>query len=361
MGQDLLSSTILCIEDSKTEQKKMKTVLSKAYKVEMAASGEQAFELLSDGLMPQLILLDLTLPGMDGITFIQRLMLYPQYEQVPVIFVTSDASTQTESKCLALGAMDFIKKPYNGQILLRRVERALFSSSVTNYMSKAIKRYESSIEAEHRQFRRFMHQMLKALSLTIDAKDEYTRGHSSRVAFYSQLIGKGMGLDDSFIDNLHYAGLLHDIGKIGVADVVLRKPGKLSESELVSIRDHPVIGYNILQGVSSMPEIAQGARWHHEKYDGSGYPDGMVGDDIPLTARIICVADSFDAMTSKRSYQMPRTYYAALGELIKCKNTQFDPEVADAAVAAITAFLDNGGEVPYIYLDDNLPPNERRL
>ena len=178
-------------------------------------------------------------------------------------------------------------------------------------------------------------EVMEALAHTIDAKDEYTKGHSIRVAKYSRMIAKKMGLSASDCENIYYMGLLHDIGKIGVPDEIINKPAKLSDEEYSMIKLHPVIGYDILIEIKSRPELSIGARWHHERYDGKGYPDGKMGDEIPFLDRIIAVADSYDAMTSNRSYRCYLPQEVVRAEIEKNMGTQFDPEVAKCMIAVM--------------------------
>ena len=171
-------------------------------------------------------------------------------------------------------------------------------------------------------------EVMEALAHTIDANDTYTNGHSIRVAQYSRMIAKKMGLPEEFCENIYYMGLLHDIGKIGVPNEIINKPSRLTDDEYNIIKKHPVIGYQILSEIKSNRELAVGARWHHERYDGKGYPDRKSGEDIPLEARIIAVADSYDAMTSNRSYRAYLSQAAVREEIEKNMGTQFDPEAA---------------------------------
>ena len=177
--------------------------------------------------------------------------------------------------------------------------------------------------------------MVRALANTIDAKDAYTNGHSTRVAKYSMMIAKRMGYADEELEKLYYAALLHDIGKIGVPREIINKTSKLTDEEYEIIKTHPGIGANILNEVSEIPDIAIGARWHHERYDGKGYPDRLIGIEIPELARIIGVADAYDAMTSKRSYRDILSQDVVSNELLKGKGTQFDPEIADIMLQLI--------------------------
>lgn len=169
---------------------------------------------------------------------------------------------------------------------------------------------------------------IKAIANTIDAKDPYTRGHSTRVANYAVQIAKKMGMKQGDIDNLYYTALLHDIGKIGVPDNILNKPDKLTDREYAIMKQHPTKGGEILKTISTIEEIRDGAEFHHEKYDGTGYNKGLKGTSIPLVARIICVADSVDAMGSTRPYRSCRTQDYIISELERCSGTQFDPQIA---------------------------------
>ena len=177
---------------------------------------------------------------------------------------------------------------------------------------------------------------LQAIARTIDAKDEYTNGHSIRVSYYSKLIAENMGMEQDETENIYYIALLHDIGKIAIPDSILNKPGRLTEEEFKVMKSHTTRGAEILKGISTIPQIIEGAKSHHEKYDGSGYPEGLKGEDIPLVARIICCADCFDAMASKRVYKEPFSLEVIIGEFERCSGTQFDPQIAKIVIGMIS-------------------------
>ncbi len=184
------------------------------------------------------------------------------------------------------------------------------------------------LKDEQKKMRILFEQTATALATAIDAKDEYTHGHSMRVAEYSLKIAKLAGKDENFCSQVYYAGLLHDVGKIGIADGIINKTGKLTDEEFAEIKKHPVIGKQILSSISQSPYLSIGANYHHERYDGHGYPEGLKGDDIPELARIIAVADAYDAMTSKRSYRKPIPQEVVREEIVKGSGSQFDPEFA---------------------------------
>ncbi|MCF0129594.1 MAG: HD-GYP domain-containing protein [Pseudobutyrivibrio sp.] len=176
---------------------------------------------------------------------------------------------------------------------------------------------------------RLSFEMIKTLINAIDAKDQYTHGHSERVARYSLMLADKMKLEPEKLDNIYIAALLHDIGKIGVSDTIINKDGKLTADEYDNIKQHPVLGSQILTNISEMPVAVIGAKYHHERYDGTGYPEGLKGEEIPLEARIISVADAYDAMTSNRSYRNSMTQEKVREQLVNGRGRQFDPEIVD--------------------------------
>ncbi len=181
----------------------------------------------------------------------------------------------------------------------------------------------------------FSLQIVKTLAETVDAKDPYTKGHSYRVAEYSREIARRMGKDEAFLRRIYYMGMLHDVGKIGVSDNIINKKDGLTIDEYESVKSHTVIGEEVLRHITAMPELYYGARWHHERFDGRGYPDGLKGDEIPIEVRIISVADMFDAMTSTRSYRDPLPMNEVRTELENARGTQVDPEIADIMMKMI--------------------------
>ena len=192
---------------------------------------------------------------------------------------------------------------------------------------------EKAAAAEAKE--RLSGEVMMALSKAVDAKDHYTNGHSARVAAYAKSIAKYMGKSEKEQDDIFSMGLLHDIGKIGVQEDILNKKGKLTPEEFDIIKSHTVIGFGILKTITEIPGLSTGARWHHERFDGNGYPDGLKGFEIPEEARIICLADSYDAMTSRRSYSTPKNQQEVREEIIRCRGTQFDPDIADVLVSMI--------------------------
>ena len=284
-------------------------------------SGEALLEYLKKG-NPDLILLDIMMPGMDGFETIRRMRTDSlSARDIPVIFLTSDDSRETETEGLQLGAMDFIRKPFIPNVLTLRVRHAIELTRLQNNLSLEVSR------KTHENNQLFF-QIVRSLTAAIDAKDTYTNGHSGRVAEYAEMIAKRCGYTDEQLNSLYMMGLVHDVGKIGVPDAVINKPGRLTPEEFETIKQHPVLGAKILGTIQGMPSLSTGARWHHERYDGTGYPDGLAGDRIPEEARIIAVADAYDAMTSRRSYRDALPQAAVRKEIEKGIGTQFDPRFA---------------------------------
>ena len=319
-----MADWVIVVDDDASNLKMAGHILSHAgFKVTALQSGKLLLDYLVEKGRPDLILLDVKMPEMDGFEVIRRLRrdIDPAGE-IPVIFLTADEKEDTETRGLEEGAMDFLKKPFVPKVLSLRVRHIID----LNHLQKNL---EQEVEKKKDENEKLFLHVVSSLADAIDAKDNYTNGHSGRVASYCREIGRRMGYSGSNLDNLYMMGLLHDVGKIGVPDAVINKPSKLTDDEYQTIKNHPVMGARILGNIKEMPSLAMGARWHHERFDGTGYPDGLKGYDIPKEARIIAVADSYDAMTSHRSYRQPLPQSAVRDELIKGRGTQFDPDIAD--------------------------------
>lgn len=210
---------------------------------------------------------------------------------------------------------------------------SLIIGLIIKYQSRAYEKKQQELDEANARLaeanERITMQSMYTLAKTIDAKDRYTNGHSMRVAKYSKMLAQRLGLSEEETEELTNMAMLHDIGKIGVPDAIINKNSSLMEDEYYIVKKHPTVGFDILAEMPEMKGISVGARWHHERYDGKGYPDGLKGEDIPLYARIICVADAYDAMTSNRSYRTYMPQDAVRRELEEGRGTQFDPKIAD--------------------------------
>ena len=328
------AALILLVDDDEINTKAVTSMLQEEYCIMTASSGSEALECIKKQI-PDLILLDVHMPEMDGHDVIRVLKATPEYSEIPVVFLTSDEDQKTEAQGLSEGAIDFIRKPFAKAVAAQRIRRILELSYLQKNLQEEVKKQTDVAEKRRQKVERMSLQMVQALANTIDAKDSYTNGHSTRVAQYSVMLAERMGYSGEKLERLHYAALLHDIGKIGVPREIINKPTKLTDEEYEIIKTHPGIGANILNEITEIPDIAIGARWHHERYDGKGYPDCLVGTEIPELARIIGVADAYDAMTSKRSYRDVLSQEIVTSELEKGKGTQFDPHIAELMIQLI--------------------------
>lgn len=206
------------------------------------------------------------------------------------------------------------------------------SANLYDNISKKNIEYVEKINENSKQMQEMTLQSIMTIANTIDAKDEYTKGHSQRVSEYSYILAKELGMNDEEAENIRFIGLLHDIGKIGVPDSILNKAGRLTDEEYEIMKTHPTVGANILKDIKLLPGLDIGAKYHHERCDGRGYPSGLRGEEIPYIARIIGVADSYDAMSSSRVYRARLSDEEILQEFIRCKGTQFDPDIADVFI-----------------------------
>ena len=318
---------ILVVDDDKMNLVVAKDLLEPQYEVSCAISGPEALEYLQSNT-PSMVLLDLHMPKMSGLEVLEKLHTMDRVKDIPVIFLTADTKSETEVEIFKAGAMDYIQKPFTAEVVLHRVSRILELYHYQQSLQHEVDKKTAELMESNRKITNLSTQTMMALASAIDAKDTYTNGHSLRVATYSRELARRMSKTAQEINDIYYIGLMHDVGKIGVPSALITKPDKLTKEEFAIIRSHPIIGSEILENISEMPDISIGAKWHHERYDGQGYPDGLKGKEIPEIARIITVADAYDAMTSRRSYRDMLPQEKVKSELENGKGTQFDPEIA---------------------------------
>lgn len=335
-----MDNWILVVDDNEVNLRLASHILSeeKMY-VSCLESGQEAVKFLQEN-RPDLILLDIHMPEMDGFETLALIRQNEAAADIPVIFLTADDDGDTETKGLQAGAMDFIRKPFVPEVLLLRVKHTLDLVRLQSNLSREVSTKTGEVVIEHEKLERLFIQMVMALSDAVDAKDTYTNGHSSRVAKYSMEIARRAGFSEEIQNDIYIMGLLHDVGKIGISDTIINKTSKLTDEEYAIIKTHSVKGEKILKNITEFPKLLIGARWHHERYDGKGYPDGIAGEEIPVEARIIAVADSYDAMSSKRSYRDDLPQEVVRAEVEKGKGTQFDPVFADIMLAMIDEDVD---------------------
>ena len=325
---------ILVVDDDSMNLRVADNLLKDTFCVECAKSGAEALEFLQN-CIPDLILLDLHMPEMNGFEVISQIKRDPKLQDIPVVFLTADHDRETEIKGFREGALDFITKPFVADIMLQRIKRILELDRLQKDLQNEVKRQTRNAEARRQKVERLSLQIMLTLAHTIDAKDKYTNGHSVRVAEYAREIARRAGKTEQAQEDIYYAGLLHDIGKIGIPNKIINKETRLSEEEYEIIKTHTRIGAEILENMTEIPGLSVGAHWHHELYNGEGYPEGLKGEEIPEVARIIGVADAYDAMTSKRSYRDILPQDVVRAEIAKGKGTQFDPWYADILLQMI--------------------------
>ena len=327
---DKIKKVIVVDDDVINLQVAGKILSSGGIHVVALKSAESLFDYLEkEAEMPDLILLDVKMPGMGGFDAIKKLhSLESSASKIPVIFLTADESEGSEREGLSLGAMDFIRKPFVPEVLRLRVNNLIELVTLKNQLY-------FEVEQKTRETKLLFIQVVSALAAAIDTKDEYTKGHSSRVAEYSKMIAKRIGYSEARQDEVYMIALLHDVGKIGIPNPVLNKPGKLTDEEYELIKRHSKMGASILKNIDIDPKLELGAMHHHERYDGTGYPSGLKGDSIPEEARIIAVADAYDAMSSDRSYRTHLTQEMIKDELRMGMGTQFDPKLAEIMMEII--------------------------
>jgi len=321
------SAGILVVDDEESVRRLLITQLTdEGYRCHEASNARQVLDELH-GNNIGLVMLDIKLPGKSGIELLPEIK--SAYPDISVIMLTATADMKTAIQCLKRGAYDYITKPFELAEITLSVARAFEKRRLELENKEYQQHLEEKVAEQANKIRASFLNAITALAYALEAKDAYTSGHSQRVSNLSVAIARELNLPQSQINELRLAGLLHDIGKIGVRESVLNKPGRLTRKEFAMVKRHPEIGEHILRPIVDSTEILEAVRNHHEHYNGSGYPDGLKNNEIPLAARILAVSDAYAAMTSERPYRKSMSADAALDEIARHKGTQFDPEIAD--------------------------------
>ncbi len=330
----VVSPRILIVDDEVEITEILADLLSEEYECIRAGSAEEALARLLEGEF-QLVISDITMPGMSGLDMIPHVKEFAP--DTVVVMISGMQTVESAIGALRLGAFDYLMKPFD----LRQVEAVVKRALEHHDLVVAKQRYENHLEelVEQRtiELDKALNSLegayrstLKALTAALETRDSETHGHSERVVTYSLRLGREFGLNSDEMKSLEFGSLLHDIGKIGVPDSILRKPAKLTEEEWVRMREHPLHGQQILRGIEFLQGAARVVAQHHEKWDGTGYPLGLRKEEIDICARIFSVADAFDAITSDRVYRRGKSYEAAAQELDDWAGRQFDPKVVEA-------------------------------
>ena len=331
---DPVRPRILIVDDEPEITAILADLFAGQYDCTTASSAEEALATMS-GKEYELVVSDITMPGMSGLDMIP--LVKSDSPNTVVVMISGMQTVESAIDALRLGAFDYVMKPFD----LRQVEAVVTRALEHQDLIVAKQRYENHLEELVEQRTAELDQALnsledayrstlKALTAALETRDLETHGHSERVVTYSMRLGREYGLDSQHTKSLEFGSLLHDIGKIGVPDLILRKPAKLTPEEWILMREHPLHGQQILRGIAFLEGAARVVAQHHEKWDGSGYPLGLSGEEIDVCARIFSVADAFDAITSNRVYRKGKPYEAAAQELEEWSGKQFDPRVIEA-------------------------------
>lgn len=326
-------STILIVDDEDRNRKLLHTLLAaEGYRTIAAASGGEALALASNEA-PDLILLDVMMPGMDGFETVARLKAHEQTRRIPVIMITSLDDRESKLKALQAGSEEFLSKPIDRSDLSVRVRNLLRLKEYSDFLEHHNEILARQVKDRTAQLEDAYRETLVTLVRASEFKDEDTGDHISRIGLYSGILARELGMDAEFCETIRYAAPMHDVGKIGIPDSVLLKKGALSPEEWCTMRTHSSLGADILS-VGHSRYLRMGveiARSHHERWDGSGYPDGLSGDEIPLPARITQICDVYDALRSRRPYKQGLDHTATVDIITRGDGRtlpgHFDPEV----------------------------------
>jgi len=334
---------ILVVEDTPASLKLISDVLTEeGYQVRPANSGELALASVA-AKIPDLILLDIRMPGLNGFEVCEKLKGEARSREVPVIFLSAFTEADQHVKGFELGAVDFITKPFEKAELLARVKTHLELTQLRNHLEEEVERKTSELQKSHVQLEQALDGIVTATSRLLALRDLYTARHQAKVAMLSAAIAREMELDETQIKGIEMGAMIHDIGKISIAAEILGKPTRLTEIEYTMIQAHAENGYHILSDVEFPWPIAEIAYQHHERLDGSGYPQGLKGDEILLEARIVAVADVVEAMSTNRPYRPGLGIEVALDEVSRNRGKLYDERAVDACMAL---FREKGFKLP---------------
>ncbi len=328
------SARVLVVDDEAHVRSMVSSTLERhGYEVKMVPNGREALDALArDGF--DLVLTDIVMQDINGIALLEK--IHGQHPSLPVVMVTAIHDISVAVDAMRRGAYDYLLKPFEREHLINTVERALEHRQMLEESQNYQQSLEQMVRARTEMLRHAMEDLehsydvtLEALGDALDLKDSETEGHSKRVTAYTIALARAMGIPPAEIKVIARGAFLHDIGKMAIPDEILRKPGKLTQEEQEVMREHCARGYHMLRKIPFLAGAAEIVFCHQEHYDGSGYPSGLKGREIPVGARIFAVADTLDAITSDRPYRKSRSFDAAREEILRCSGTQFDPAVVE--------------------------------
>lgn len=353
---ETFSKTILVVDDSPENLSLLSELLQPSYRVRVATSGQRALQIVASQPYPDLVLLDVMMPGMDGYEVFERMQADPLTRSIPVIFVTAMNSMEMELRCLDLGAVDYITKPLLPPIVLARVRMQLELKQARDWLCNQNTYLESEITKRLSENELIQNVSIRALAHLAEIRDPETGNHILRTQGYVKHLAIALKdhpkfsgvLTDHYIELLARSAPLHDIGKVGIPDAILQKPGKLTLEEWRVMQTHAKLGSDAIEmaerdatrPVEFLNLAKEIAHWHHEKWDGTGYPDALNGDAIPVSARIMALADVFDALISRRVYKGPMDFPDVKRIIAEGRGRHFDPDMTDAFLADFAAYCD---------------------
>jgi putative two-component system response regulator len=349
-----MPDTVLIVDDEPTNLLVLTQLLRPDYRVRAVTSGEAALRAATQSPLPDLILLDVMMPRMDGFEVLARLRAAPATRHLPVVLVTALADPESEERGLGLGAADYVTKPIRPAVVLARVRTQLDAKRARDLLRGQNEALEAEVARRMRENDLTQQVTIRALAHLAEMRDTDTGMHIHRTQSFVRILASELaahprfepGLDAAALDQLVRSAPLHDIGKVGIPDRILLKPGPLTSAEWALMKRHTVLGADAIGRAQAdvhepLPflDVAKKiARWHHEKWDGSGYPDGLAGDAIPVAARLMALADVFDALISRRVYKEAMTLEEARDVIVEGRRVQFDPDVVGAFAARFHDF-----------------------
>jgi len=338
-----MQKTIFVVDDNDTNLSMAKEALKEQYRVMTLPSASKMFTLL-EKITPDLILLDIEMPEMDGFEALKQLKGNPEQADIPVIFLTSMTDAPVEVSGFQLGVVDFITKPFSAPVLLNRIKTHLDIDEIIRERTAQLSQKTEQLQQKTAQLQTLQNSIVFVISDMVENRDEGTGGHVERTTTYISLLADAMIAQDVYADELRALDLdmfvssarLHDVGKVSISDVILNKPAKLTDEEFSIMKSHSAEGERIIDQMISRTEDEEFlkhaklfAGYHHERWDGRGYPQGLAGTDIPIQGRIMAIADVYDALVSERPYKKPFTADESVEIIMQGAGTQFDPKVAE--------------------------------
>jgi len=348
-------STILVVDDTLDNLTLMSGLLKDLYRVKVANSGEKALKYLENNTMPDLILLDIMMPNLSGYDVIKELKSNQKTKDIPVIFLTAMSSIEDEKKGLEMGAVDYITKPISSSIVMARVKVHIQNKAAADFLKDKNHYLESEIQKRTREISAIQDVTILAMASLAETRDSETGNHIRRTQFYVAALAQKLKnhprfahfLSETMINTLFKSAPLHDIGKVGIPDHILLKAGKFTPEEFEIMKTHTTLGRNAIahaekqlgMEVEFLQIAKEMAYFHQEKWDGSGYPTGISGNDIPISARLMAVADVYDALISRRIYKEGMSHEKAVSIIVAGKNRHFDADIVDAFLELQDEFM----------------------